>query len=479
LPLARNGISFEKGELMFHISEDMAKTLQKLSDGDADATIDMSTVRVSRSPVVKDFQPDDFTPELLEIHEILPGQTHFSIEVTNRIGMGGISLIDSARQLSLDREIAIKRLRTEKMDASSQKGLIAEAKRLAKLDHPNIVPVHQLGFDSDSRPVLVMKKIRGASFFQKLRRLRGQAPDPLVLKEHLQIFIRVCHALEYAHSKSIIHRDIKSANIMIGEFGEVYLLDWGIAAELNVEGEFVATSFCGTPNYVAPEMVHMKEALTVRTDVYLLGALLHEILTHQVLHSGKHFIEILTNALISQPFEYRNAHPRLAAICHQAMAVEQKDRFATIREFREAVEDYIERRSALTLLESTQQQLLALRVESAKPDSSAYQIYRLGFRCQFGFEQVLSQDSSLDQATTGLIETLEILFKLELQQKQFDLARKFLSEMKGMASAERFAKLNIELARMKEQHDRTSEITTQIQYRMMEKIQELRKSKKD
>jgi eukaryotic-like serine/threonine-protein kinase len=446
-----------------------------------EATVDMSTVKSSSfNGAAGTFQDADFCPKLIELYEVSPSQTFYRIDVTGRIGVGGTSVIDSARQLSLDREIAIKRLRRDKFTPENQSALIAESKLQAKLDHPNIVPIHMMGFDSAGNPILAMKKINGNSFHDHLQRFENQCVDSARIRDDLQVFIQVCHALEYAHSKSIIHRDIKSSNIMIGEFGEVYLLDWGLAIYLDQAGEYFPTAFCGTPNHAAPEMVHMMEALTPRTDIYLLGALLHEILVNRPIHAGEDALTVLSKAVRARSYHYdKEIDSRLAGICHRATELKQEDRFQSVADFRMEVEDYLERRSIRALMESTQRQLQSLKEESSIRNPNSYQIYRLGFQCQFGFEQVLSLDEGLEEARRGLIEALEIIIRLEISQKQFSLAEKLLSELKEISvSAAKYGELEKAYREAMEEHNRASEITTQIQYRLMEKIQELEKEKK-
>ena len=141
---------------MFEITEQFTHTLERLSGLDSEATINMHTVRASSKFSTEE---DDFLPQLLQIYEQSIREKFFSIDVQQRIGIGGSSVIDSAKQVSLERDIAIKRLRPDQNREEDKKALIAEAKLLAKLDHPNILPVHILGFNTDGDPVLVMKKV--------------------------------------------------------------------------------------------------------------------------------------------------------------------------------------------------------------------------------------------------------------------------------------------------------------------------------
>src|SRR5262249_53205231 len=153
----------------------------------------------------------------------------------------------------------------------------------------------------------------------------------------------------FAHSRGVIHRDIKPENIMVGGFGEVYLLDWGIAATV---GDGHSHTLVGTPAYLAPEMV-LGEPLTAQTDVYLLGATLHEILTGRTRHAGSTVMEVLHLAAQSTPFQYDASIPdELARLCNRATARAPKDRPASAAELREALVDYLRHATARALGEA-------------------------------------------------------------------------------------------------------------------------------
>ena len=160
-----------------------------------------------------------------------------------------------------------RRLRDPRASAHIE-ALLREAVITGALEHPNIVPVHMLGRDEDGHPVLVMKRIQG----QLWSELLGKAS----LDRHLEILKDICNALHYAHSRGVVHLDLKTQNVLIGEFGEVSLLDWGIARRLSDPAPGV---MLGTPAYMASEMVS-GEKLTPLTDVYLLGSTLHLSLIH-------------------------------------------------------------------------------------------------------------------------------------------------------------------------------------------------------
>ena len=186
-----------------------------------------------------------------------------------------------AEQRSLAREVAIKTVK-DHAGERARDALCDEAVVTGLLEHPNVIPVHALGCDSEGRPLLVMKRVEGVAWRDLLRdpehpawATHAAAPEDR-LAFHLDVLADVSQAAAFAHSRRIVHRDIKPENVMIGEFGEVYLLDWGLAVTAGRELE--PGTLVGTPAYMAPEMVGGGR-VDGRTDVYLLGATLHEVLT--------------------------------------------------------------------------------------------------------------------------------------------------------------------------------------------------------
>ena len=205
------------------------------------------------------------------------------------IGQGAMADILEADQKTLWRTVAIKTLKPEKRGPNDQKTFLAEAVATANLEHPNIVPVHDLVRDGDGHLQLVMKRVVGRTWKALLHPETDEdeaAADELELDDHLDMLLKVCDAVAYAHSRGILHRDIKPENVMIGDFGEVLLMDWGCAVTY---GDYRITAMAhlteletisGTPNYIAPEMARGDDDRTGPwSDVYLLGGILYEILT--------------------------------------------------------------------------------------------------------------------------------------------------------------------------------------------------------
>jgi serine/threonine-protein kinase len=165
-----------------------------------------------------------------------------------------MGVVELAEQRSLGRLVAIKQPHPGPMDADAVAALVSEGITTGRLEHPNIVPVHALGRGSDGRAVLVMKRIEGVPLADLVHRAdhprwARETRDRLTL--FVETAIEVLHALAFAHARGVVHRDVKPENVMLGDYGEVYLLDWGIAAPLGQPADGIA----GTPSYMAPEML--------------------------------------------------------------------------------------------------------------------------------------------------------------------------------------------------------------------------------
>lgn len=213
------------------------------------------------------------------------------------LGEGGMGRVYSGIQTCLNREVALKVSKVDDQDARLVAQVFHEAQITANLDHPNILPVYLLAFDEEQRPIQVMKKIIGVTWAQLLAEPNHEMWSQLDysadrLHFHLDILAQVCQAVSYAHDHKVIHRDLKPENVMIGRFGEVFVLDWGVSLYLPAidstlgDTDYHAqvssgldSALVGTPVYMPREMAQCDvNLLGAWTDVYLLGAILYEIL---------------------------------------------------------------------------------------------------------------------------------------------------------------------------------------------------------
>ncbi len=277
--------------------------------------------------------------------------SHEPFEIGALLGRGGMGVVHSAVQVSLRREVAIKRVARSSRGSAHPAALAALLKEAwvgGNLEHPNVVPVHAL-VEIDGAPAVVMKRIEGTSLSVVLRD-GGAATDPPVSR--LRVLVAVCNAVAYAHRRGVLHLDLKPDNVMLGRFGEVCVLDWGLAAGFGPEApqwlpaaaEIRAVS--GTPDYMAPEIALGDGAhVSPRTDVYLLGAMLHEIVTGSAPHGGATLLERLEHAYRSAPFAYPDTVPgELAAILHRSMHRDPERRFASAEALRDAIEGFLAHR---------------------------------------------------------------------------------------------------------------------------------------
>ncbi|BBM83484.1 serine/threonine protein kinase [Candidatus Uabimicrobium amorphum] len=293
------------------------------------------------------------------VREVRDNVTTANYHCNEEIGKGGMGIVFRGFQNNLQREIAIKKLRPEKIN--QEKKFIGEALVTAFLEHPNIVPVHDLGRGTENEILLAMKMVGGTSWKELLHPTQKdsvQKAQNFDRDTHLRILLVVCNAIAFAHSKGIVHNDIKPENVMIGEFGEVQVMDWGLAVNIKEHKESrtihrseVAAPM-GTPCYIAPELVGGEgDKIGEWTDVYLLGAVLYEIIAGKPPHRGDTMWEVLVSSYKGNMPEFDNAFPReLRNICLKAMAREPQDRYPSVKEFQKAVNKYLRNRESLKFL---------------------------------------------------------------------------------------------------------------------------------
>jgi predicted Ser/Thr protein kinase len=200
------------------------------------------------------------------------------------LGEGGVARVYRARQASLHRDVAVKIVR----DPSSERAFVNEARLSGALDHPNVLPVHDLVAYGDGTPALVMKWVRGRSWFERMTYARRDGTFDLIAE--LRTLLAVAQGVAFAHATGVLHLDLKPANVLIGDFGEVFVTDWGCAAVIDGDPRWddqpqlprptQLRGPLGTPAYMPPELARGDgQAIDRRTDVYLLGATLFEVVT--------------------------------------------------------------------------------------------------------------------------------------------------------------------------------------------------------
>lgn len=191
-------------------------------------------------------------------------------EILGRLGHGGMGIVYAARDRVLDREVAIKVIDRAEPSGDVARRLEAEARILGRLEHPGIVPVHDAGSMADGRLFYVMKLVRGGRLDQALS-------QSTTINERLELFLRICDAVSFAHARGVVHRDLKPQNVMLGEFGEVLVMDWGVAKLMDCATTH-DEAIVGTPGFMAPEQTAHAARVDPRADVFALGVILESML---------------------------------------------------------------------------------------------------------------------------------------------------------------------------------------------------------
>jgi hypothetical protein len=286
---------------------------------------------------------------------------------------GGLGQVSVALDEELNREVALKEIQERYADdPESRARFLLEAEITGGLEHPGIVPVHGLGTYPDGRPFYAMRLIRGDSFLEAIARFhcqdqanRDSGERTLALRELLGRFVDVCQAVAYAHSRGVLHRDLKPGNVMLGKFGETLLVDWGLAKPLGrVEGDTPSAegplqpasasgaaptqmgTTIGTPAYMSPEQAAGQlDQLGPVADVYSLGATLYCLLTGRPPFQEKDLGVLLQQVQRGDFPRPRQVQPRvpaaLEAVCLKAMAVRPADRYAGALALAEEVEHWL------------------------------------------------------------------------------------------------------------------------------------------
>jgi serine/threonine-protein kinase len=360
------------------------------------------------------------------------------LTVQRTLGTGGMGEVMLAVQRALGREVALKRLRPGHKGTPAE--LLQEALVTGRLEHPNIVPVHMLAVAQDGSPVFVMKRIEGTPWRKLLKdsaaleRLSREHAEPLLL--HLEIFLAVCDAVAFAHSRGVLHRDLKPDNVMVGAFGEVYVLDWGIAVGLAPEtGLPLArdiTQVTGTPAYMAPEMAAADgPAVGPRTDVFLLGAMLFELFEGRPPHEGKDPLDTLEHAWRWQGVPGGlNAPEGMREIVRRAMARSAEERFESVDALRAAVVQFMRHRDAVTLADEAKARTAKLQalLQAATP-ADEVALHQLFSEARFGFSQAVRIWPEFESAKRGFDEVTVAMVHHELEHERPAAARALLTQL--------------------------------------------------
>jgi WD40 repeat protein/serine/threonine protein kinase len=337
-------------------------------------------------------------------------------ELLDIIGEGGMGVVYAAHQSSIARTVAVKMLKpSAKVREEQRDKFISEAVVTGELDHPNIVPIYDLGSNDEGALFYSMKRVRGTPWDKVIHQKS--------LDDNVGILMRVADAVAFAHAGGVIHRDLKPENVMLGDYGEVLVMDWGLARITSefahVDAVYQADSLGGTPAYMSPEMAKGPvDSINKTSDIYLLGAILYEIIGGQPPHSGRDVMQCLMAASQNRidPIRYDG---ELKAIALKAMATQQEDRYQTVKELQEAIHVYQSHSESLVLTAHANQNLQKAR------SSKDYQLFA---RALYGFQESLALWDQNHRARLLLGETQRDYATAALDKGDLDLGASLLDK---------------------------------------------------
>jgi serine/threonine-protein kinase len=275
------------------------------------------------------------------------------LEIRRLLGAGGMGQVYLAYEPALDREVALKELGADLAEEEQyRQSFVREARSAARLHHPGIVPIHALTLGPNGSLAFTMQAIAGVNLREWMERPEHRVGSQRRIEQGLEMFIKLCDTLAYAHSRGVLHCDVKPENVMVGEYGSIYLMDWGLARPVLHEPP-QGTS--GTPAYMAPEQAR-NESLDVRSDVFGLGAILFELVTGDGPYGRGSSVDCHARARAGRIEDiFGNAQAlkssrRLCGIVKRALAPARDDRYSTVSALRDDVHTFLRAGSHLPRL---------------------------------------------------------------------------------------------------------------------------------
>ena len=350
---------------------------ERLGKGDIEATSDhISDERRDDIDHTQTFQSgteDDGPPSTMTYLPDVPHSANLRFRILRPHAKGGLGVVSLAMDEELRRKVAFKELREHCADdPGSRSRFVLEAETTGRLEHPGVVPIYGLGTRADGRPFYAMRFVRGESLRKAIDKFHAEGDAGLSagqraigLRKLLRRFVDVCNTIQYAHSRGVIHRDLKPDNVMLGKYGETLVVDWGTAKWLDrpdlptnagettvhpISGSgSVPTqmgSVIGTPMFMSPEQAEGRpDLIGPASDVYSLGATLYSLLTNAKPFTSKSILDVLEDVRKGNLRRPREIDPRvpkaLEAVCLKAMALKPEDRYDDAAALAEDVEHWL------------------------------------------------------------------------------------------------------------------------------------------
>ncbi|MFK7928160.1 MAG: serine/threonine-protein kinase [Myxococcota bacterium] len=351
--------------------------------------------------------------------------------LTDLLGRGGMAEVFRAQQRSVGRSVAVKVARASATHPVAVRRALQEAWITGMLEHSHIVPVYDIVQSEDGKPHILRRAIKGKPW----RAVLPEGTRPLAW--HIDVLIQVCHAVAFAHERGILHRDLKPDNVMIGEHGQVHVLDWGLAVSMDdrhpdwIPRAAAEDRLVGTPRFIAPEMVRAQGSLLgEHTDIYLLGGVLHLILTGQPPHSGHTDLHALLRAVPSfEPVLDATAASPLNDLCRACLRANPADRPRTASEVRERLTHWVRTRQAVALAQQGREQLSELTRLLEEPDGPKHEIYERFAAARFGLQQAIREWPEHPTAADDLRAAVTMMTRHHLDSGRPEAAEPLLAEL--------------------------------------------------
>ena len=337
-------------------------------------------------------------------------------ELLNKLGEGGMGVVYHARQTSINRDVAVKMLKAKmSRDEEQRQKFLAEAVVTGDLDHPNIVPIYDVARNEEGALFYAMKKVQGTPWLDVIKDKSES--------ENLQILMRVADAVGFAHMRGVVHRDLKPENVMLGEFGEVLVMDWGLAQPMSAfsKGNSITetSTMGGTPAYMAPEMATGPIAkITPSSDIYLLGAMLYEIVTGKPPHTGKNALKCLM-AAAKNVIVPTDKTGELIEIAMKAMETDVALRYPSVQEFQDAIREFQSHTDSVAMSARAADDLDQARSSNDYDDFA---------RALFGYQEAYELWDGNARAAQGVSEARLLYAGSAFEKGDFDLGLSLLDE---------------------------------------------------